>query len=332
MAFYDGQRWQAHTTQTAGVPLDRVYTLQPFHDQLFARLIAGYVVVYADGQWSRVAVPNPSGLAREVVIALAAGEDAVWFGSASGLSRYGGSGWTVYTAQNSGFPPSGICNESLAVDRRGTVWYMPHKSAFTAAGLGSFTGGSWRVRTKEEGCPFTMVGTPLLPDQHDRVWFAAMRGVCYWAQSRFHTIGDDVCGALGDCVTGKALDPEGRLWVSTYGSGLVARLPDQLTVYRQSDGLPSDCLTAVEFDSAGDLWLGTTRGLWRFRGGDLAHGEAFAEVEGLPGPFVWRLRAAEGGLWAVCGGSTAAFDLRFSRAVGRLIVAGSRLVHRRPYP
>ena len=331
VAFFDGDRWHAHTTHTAGVSLDRVYELAPFHDQLYARLVNGQVVHYGDGRWAMVDVPPTSGLSREVVLAIAAGDDAVWFAGGEGLSRYGPSGWSLFTRETGDFSAGGICNQGLGVDRRGMVWYLSRKSIFTAAGLGSFNGMSCRVRTKEDGFPFTLVGTPLLAGPDDRIWFGTPRGVCYWAHSRFHYVGDDVCRPLGDLVTGAALDPEGNLWLSTFGSGLVARLPDEHTVYREADSLPTDRLTGLAFDGEGDLWLGTPHGAFRYREADFARPERFMPDDGLPGPFVHSLHPAKRGVWAVSGGSLIAFDMRLSRLLGQMLVGGSRMIHPQPY-
>jgi ligand-binding sensor domain-containing protein len=309
----------------------RIYQLASSQDDLYARLVTGHAAVCSGARWSMVDVPAPGPGRREAVLAVAAGEDAVWFGGFGSVSRYDASGWSLFTPENSDFPGSGICSNALAADRRGMLWYLSRKSAFTASGLGSFNGTSWRERGRDDGFPFTMAGTPLIAGPDDRIWFGTPRGVCYWALGQFHTVGDDVCRALGDLATGAALDPDGRLWLATYGSGLVARLPDEPTVYRQADGLPSDRLTALAFDVEGHLWLAAAGGVFRFRDARWGESEQFTPADGLAGPLVHCLHAHGKGVWAVSGGSLASLDLKLSRLLGRVLVGVSRLVHPRPY-
>jgi ligand-binding sensor domain-containing protein/signal transduction histidine kinase len=54
--------------------------------------------------------------------------------------------------------------------------------------------------------------------------------------------------------------PDGTLWVASYGDGLSRIKNDQVTHYRMADGLRSNLIRALLLDSAGTLWIGTEGG------------------------------------------------------------------------
>jgi hypothetical protein len=61
-------------------------------------------------------------------------------------------------------------------------------------------------------------------------------------------------------------DPFGRIWATTYLSGVVAIWPQSGAVERitESDGLTSDRASPILADRDGNVWIGTERGLDRF--------------------------------------------------------------------
>ena len=65
-----------------------------------------------------------------------------------------------------------------------------------------------------------------------------------------------------DDVSAMACDPAGRLWIGSYGGGLL-RLDTTLLTRRYFDALgalPQDLVTAVAVDPDGSIWVGTSWG------------------------------------------------------------------------
>lgn len=97
------------------------------------------------------------------------------------------------------------------------------------------------------------------------VW-AGTYGVGLWqipkggAEPRLWTIAD---GLGSNNVHSLYQDPDGTLWIGTFGGGLNALRDGKFFKYTVRDGLLSDNISHVQDDGNGNLWLSTTRGLCR---------------------------------------------------------------------
>ena len=68
----------------------------------------------------------------------------------------------------------------------------------------------------------------------------------------------------GNCVTMKT-DSRGRLWLGSYGCGLMCIDGEERTVLTRKDGLPSDNILCFQEDRDGDIWASSSHGLLRIR-------------------------------------------------------------------
>jgi diguanylate cyclase (GGDEF)-like protein len=97
-------------------------------------------------------------------------------------------------------------------------------------------------------------------------------------------------------VTALLEDRQGRLWIATFGGGLLRKDDNGFVRYAAKEGLPHDIVTALFEDSAGRLWVGT-------RGGGLVRleGERFVRAPGTEPLASSRVRALaedrDGVLW-----------------------------------
>jgi hypothetical protein len=109
-------------------------------------------------------------------------------------------------------------------------------------------------------------------------------------------------------------DPFGRIWATTYLSGVVAIWPQSGAVERitESDGLTSDRASPILADRDGNVWIGTERGLDRFSPTPL---RSLAQV-GAPAPT--GLVATALGARAYLGNGRAVFALDPGQAPRRL--------------
>lgn len=60
-------------------------------------------------------------------------------------------------------------------------------------------------------------------------------------------------------------DREGRLWIATFGGGLVCRKEGSFLRYGTRHGLSADTINVVFVDSKGRIWVGAASGLFRFQ-------------------------------------------------------------------
>lgn len=145
---------------------------------------------------------------------------------------------------------------------------------------GSLLVGSWnglyRLNPAAWGVPAQQLFSAnvtdfCVQDDGDVVFAAYGVGVLKW-ESSDGTISDIRFGSAearlaGNCVTMKT-DSGGRLWLGSYGSGLMCIDGDVRTVLTTKEGLPSDNILCFEEDSDGDIWASTSRGLVRIRTAD----------------------------------------------------------------
>lgn len=76
-------------------------------------------------------------------------------------------------------------------------------------------------------------------------------------------------GLAGDYIISLHQDAKGRIWLGTFGSGLLQAEIEggkiaRFSTFRQSDGLCNNTCYAIEEGSSGELWLSTDYGLARF--------------------------------------------------------------------
>lgn len=75
----------------------------------------------------------------------------------------------------------------------------------------------------------------------------------------------------GNCVTMK-LDSRSRLWLGSYGNGLMCIDGDRRTALTRKDGLPSDNILCFQEDMDGNIWASSSHGIVRIKN----EGEGFA--------------------------------------------------------
>ena len=147
------------------------------------------------------------------------------------------------------------------------------------------------------------------------------------------------CGLDGASVTrrvdaslwqGACVDRLGRLWLGTYGMGLLRCETDRVALFRTDHGLPTDRVRCVERNSQGMLWAGTTGGLARQKKeGSFETRDGTSQLL----PFeVTSLASGDGNLWVGtrtgrvymgCGGSVARcadVDEATSQSISALVV------------
>ena len=94
-----------------------------------------------------------------------------WFGTyESGLAKFDGTIWTVYTTSNSGLPNNGV--NSIAIDETGNKWL-----ATAGGGLAKYDGTTWMVyNTANSGMPHNWVHSVVI-DGNGNTWIGSEGGL-----------------------------------------------------------------------------------------------------------------------------------------------------------
>lgn len=135
----------------------------------------------------------------------------------------------------------------------------------------------------------------ILPSRDGYLWVATRRGPVRFDGARFQSFGFSAYDATAD-TTALCEDRDGRIWVGTWGNGVLALAEQTPTRFTSREGLGSDIVLSLSADPAGGVWVG-------LKDGGLAHVEggrvkSYRRSDGLPSDTVWALeRDSSGALW-----------------------------------
>ncbi len=199
-------------------------------------------------------VSGDSGLPHNRVLAVAEGDDgALWFATDAGLGIYDGTTWMTYSGADLGLAGSQF--RALAPSD-GVMWVG------SDAGLVRFEDSSWDLYTTENSLLLDDYVFSLLAEETSAtVWIGTRQGLSRFdaAAERWENFPAEEFG-LGQAVADLALDATGRLWVATFGGGLLTYDGERWEAYRTSNSdLPFNLVTAVEVAEPGTVWVGTGR-------------------------------------------------------------------------
>lgn len=206
-----------------------------------------------------------------------------------GLAMYRDGNLTQYTRKN-----SSLCSDiitSLAEDSDGSLW------------IGGY-GGMCQLKDGK----FTSFSEPLVlgnggisaiyQDRKGDFWFGTDVAGLYRYRDGHLSHLTTQNGLPSDRVHGILEDPDGTLWIGTYG-GLVHFKDERFTVYTTQHGLASNRVRSLYQDKDGTLWIGTyDGGLSRFKDGKFT---SYTTRDGLFNSGAFQiLEDGHGNLWLSC--------------------------------
>ncbi len=160
----------------------------------------------------------------------------------------------------------------------------------------------WQTK---DGLPQNTI-TAIAQTSDGYLWLGTRAGLIRFDGVRFTVFSSQTTPEITqDQILSLLTDRQGRLWIGTWGGGLVRMDRGTFTRFSTSDGLPSDLISTIFEDRQGRLWIGTD-------GGGLARAEEGGSANpemGVPQRFVTeRSRDAlglsirdiledDGGLW-----------------------------------
>ncbi len=167
----------------------------------------------------------------------------LWFTSRSGVLRFDGKGWRIFTAED-----GLVENETVGIaeDRDGNIWVA-------RSGLSRFDGQTWTSFTVADGLASNKTGDLAFDDQ-GRLWIGRLGGVDRFDGKEFvhFDLGKDFTFGITGAVY---RDRDGNMWFGSRG-GLVRFDGKEWTHFTTEDGLLLSSIKALWQDRRGRLWIG----------------------------------------------------------------------------
>ena len=217
----------------------------------------------------------------------------VWIATWSGVNRIKGGNlrdkkaWELHTVAST---KGGLPNDwvyGLAEGKDGVVWLA------TEGGLARYEGGKWDNwnHAKGQGAPYEVVKDNLaFKNDPSKV-------------SSHHARQKQEMGLQGidtaynpNYIVAINADPDGSVWVGTWGGGLAHFDGKKFTNYTTKEGLPGNHVFMLHRTPGGDMWVGTNAGIARMKGGKFE--TALTTNDGLFSNTVFSMdTSSDGTLW-----------------------------------
>ncbi len=184
----------------------------------------------------------------------------IWVGTPSGLVRFDGFKFKIYTTAN--IP-------ALKNDRITTL----HEDIFGRLWIGSDGGGvcclqdgKWQYFTTRDGLSNDHIRS-ITSDWQGTLWIGTDYGLNHYDQEGFrqYTPRD---GLYDHIVTALAMDSRGFLWIGTLRGGLMQFQSGVIHGYGYREGLQDEAVLSLLADRMNNIWIGTLHGLYLINGGD----------------------------------------------------------------
>jgi signal transduction histidine kinase/ligand-binding sensor domain-containing protein len=264
-----------------------LYSPQMLRDRLLIGLFAVAVAVpahaldphraasqYVVTRWGAGALPG-----NAVHALLQTRDRHLWLGTTTGLARFDGAAFTVFTGKNTpSFGDGGATRLTEGVD--GTLFVGTSAGTVLRHERGTFT----RLFVP----PGTANVSALLAARDGSVWIGMYGQLLHqWKAGQAHTFAREVAIQAPRALA----EHGGDLYIGTRERGLVSYRDG---VFRRHE-VTDDVIQALCFDREGALWIGTPHGLLRYRDGAV---ETFTRKDGLSSESVSAiLEDRDGNIW-----------------------------------
>ncbi|MBN2611952.1 MAG: SpoIIE family protein phosphatase [Bacteroidales bacterium] len=197
-------------------------------------------------------------------------EGNVWFGTLSGVSKYGKVPFEIYT-EDFGLPHKEIM--AVFSDRNGRIW------------TGSYNGPAILPPGGEHFIPLNMNSLyktvfSIYQDKSDNIWLGTYLGITGFKDNHFRIFRDSIWNKGGEAENFAydfVEDNIGGLWIA-HNNGISKFSGEVFYNYSMDDGLPDNTVKALAYDRQGNLWIATLNGLAIYDGNEF---EVITTSDGL---------------------------------------------------
>jgi len=181
-------------------------------------------------------------------------DDAMWFCTYNGVSRYDNGKFTNYTVKE-GLPHETVY--CMCHDSKGVIWFGTHN------GISKYDGEVFVTLGTEDGLVNNAVHSCCC-DSEDRIWFGTYGGVSMFDGRDFVNFTTED-GLANNWVYAIFQDADGIMWFGTTGGGVSGYDGTAWTSLDTRDGLVDDKIRDIAQDPEGYLWFATENGVSRYR-------------------------------------------------------------------
>ena len=196
-----------------------------------------------------------SGLPQNTIQTIIQTHDGyLWMGTPSGLARFDGVRFTVFTKQNTPV----LKNDNILAlyeDTNQILWI-----GTDGGGLYSYQNKVWRHFSRKEGLSNDHIKA-IVADWRGNLWIGTEYGLNRLSNEdiKVFTIDD---GLLDNIITVLNIDNNGHLLVGTLQGGLARINRESVQIFDQKDGLGSQAISSIHIDSRGITHIGTFNGIY----------------------------------------------------------------------
>mgnify|MGYP000442144917 CR=1 FL=1 len=181
-----------------------------------------------------------------------------WSTERSGISKFDGENWEVFTYENSGLSSRTI--ESLAIDSEDNKWI-----ATNGKGIFKYDGATWvNYDTSNSSLVVNFVDN-IYVDSQERIWFTFKYdpGIGSFDGSNWYNYESSNSALPSNVIGAIAFDPSGNAWLATDRRGwgyydciiMCFDGTDWFTYNESNTGIQFHTIRDLAFDKQGNLWV-----------------------------------------------------------------------------
>ncbi|MCP4540935.1 MAG: hypothetical protein GY832_27690 [Chloroflexi bacterium] len=209
-----------------------------------------------DGQDWTLYAPTKGGLPDYPIGSLAVTDGKVWVGTnGGGLARFDGTEWRIYDTAH--YELNGDSVNEIFVAPDGAIWF-----ATDGRGVTRLSPDERELQTYTIDRDIRDRVTAIVVDDNGGAWLGTDDGALH------ALINGQILGTFdaqpGAAIADVVIAPDGDVWASVFGVGLVCMSGEYVTWYREGDPLPGSNVWDIAVAPDHTLWFATEGGIARY--------------------------------------------------------------------
>ena len=176
----------------------------------------------------------------------------LWLATRVGLMRFDGVRFTTFSAgPDNGLESSTM--QDLLIDPDGSMW-----AATLGGGLAHYQAGKFRTYTARDGLPSNDINS-LFRDSHGTLWVGTRgAGIARMVNGKFEAFPVPIPPSR---ITGFVEGPNNSLWIATFGFGVFRLQNGTVKPFTVKEGLPDNHILTLYLDHTGRIWTAGWKGI-----------------------------------------------------------------------